>query len=322
MFGPQWRNLLSALAPSFGTDQHGRAREATFRLIVNLMRALIVLIAIWAIAAGFLQTGRLIQYIPRGFPGEEAAGFWARQINWLGPLLGVPVYTFKAFGVAMLIGLAAAMIGGLLGFLFGLPRMATEAATQTPAPSAAVTPAGVAGSPSPDVAAMPAGPPVTPFRQAASGSLALRGRGWQSSTNLAEIADWLTKIIVGVGLVEAKAIYDQLTKLSHGLGGLLFNGAAGSELIIPAVIIAAALLGFLYAYLYTLLVVAGLVAWTDAELINAGGSADHTTLLPPDIQGRKQAFSDYIQSLVTQPNRDLLDRIAGALEVTTSNDLL
>ncbi len=202
MINPQWRDLLSALAPRFGTDQHGRALESTFRLIQNLIRALVGLIAIWAIAAGFLQTGRLIAYIPRGFPGQGAAGFWADQANWLGPLLGVPIYALKSFGVAMLIGLAAAMIGGLLGFLFGLPRITAEPAAQSVAPSAAGTPAPAAATPSNEIAGAPTGPPVAAIPQTTV-TVSLRRHNWQTSTNLAEISDWLTKIIVGVGLVEA-----------------------------------------------------------------------------------------------------------------------
>lgn len=143
-------------------------------------------------------------------------------------------------------------------------------------------------------------------------------RGWQSSTNLTEISDWLTKIIVGVGLVEAKAIYDRLSQLSGSLGGMLFDGAAGSRLIIPAVIIAGALLGFLYAYLFTQLRVAQLVAHTDVELGNVGAALQP---LPPGVQDRKQAFSDYIQSLVAEQNRDVLDRIAEALGLERGGDL-
>ena len=65
---------------------------------------------------------------------------------------------------------------------------------------------------------------------------------------------------------------------------MLFEGAAGSLLVIPAVIITGALLGFLYAYLFTQLVVAEPLARTDVELSNAGAPpADQGTVLPPDI---------------------------------------
>jgi hypothetical protein len=318
-----WDRLLSAVGPSFGSDQHGRRLASTFGLLTNLLKILVALTAIWAIAAGFLQTGRLVSYIPGGFPGHGAAGYWADRANWLGPLLGVPVYTLKAFGVTMLVGLAAALFGGFLGFLFGVPRLSGETAPQ-PAPSA------TSGSGTPAPATPPAGISTPSFGAAApsgqpsaAGAAALRGRrGWQSSTNLTEISDWLTKIIVGVGLVEAKAIYDQLSRLSGSLGTMLFDGAAGSLVVIPAVIIAGTLLGFLYAYLFTQLVVAELVARTDAELSYAGApSPDQGTILPPDLQTRTQEFSNYIQGLVRQNDKAKLDQIAQALGTATDADI-
>ena len=143
----------------------------------------------------------------------------------------------------------------------------------------------------------------------------------QSSTNLTEISDWLTKIIVGVGLVEAKAIFERLSWLSQSLGGMLFDGAVGSQMVIPSVIIAGALVGFLYAYLFTQLVIAGLVARTDAALSVGGTSVTYQEIVPRAVQARKEAFSDYIQGLVAANEGAKLDQIAQALGVTTDPDL-
>jgi hypothetical protein len=319
-----WNLLLSALVPVSGTDQHGRDLEATFKLLTHLMKVLVTLTAIWAIAAGFLQTARFIKYIPRGFPGREAVGFWADRADWIGPLLAVPVYALKAFGVIMLLGLAAAMVGGFLGFLFALPRMlpgTTSAAPTVPGPEAPA-PTGQAAT----AAASAAGSAASSGQLPAAGAAAAfrSGRGWQSSTNLTEISDWLTKIIVGVGLVEAKRIYDQLSQLSRGLGTMLFDGAVGSLLVIPAVIVTSALLGFLYWYLFTQLLVAGLFARSDVELSNAGAPLQDggtVLVLSPEIQSRKVTFSDYIQDLVNNEDRNRLDEIARRLEVPTAADL-
>jgi hypothetical protein len=125
----------------------------------------------------------------------------------------------------------------------------------------------------------------------------------------------LTKIIVGVGLVEAKAIFERLSWLSQSLGGMLFDGAVGSRLVIPSVIIAGALVGFLYAYLFTQLVIAGLVARTDAAL-----SVTYQEIVPRALQDRKEAFSDYIQGLVETNEGAKLDQIA-VLGVTADSDL-
>jgi len=145
-------------------------------------------------------------------------------------------------------------------------------------------------------------------------------RAWQSSTNLTEISDWLTKIIVGIGLVEAKDIFVRLSQLSQGLGTMLFDGAVGSQLVIPSVIIVGALVGFLYAYLFTQLVIAGLVARADAEL---GGepSGDVQAIVPRAVQDRKEALSTYIQELVANNDSTTLDRIAQALGVAVDPDL-
>jgi len=76
-----------------------------------------------------------------------------------------------------------AAIGGLLGFLFGVPKLGAA----TPTESAA-----------------------------ANGGADSQSRGFfRGNTNLEEISDWLTKIIVGVGLVEAKDIYNGLGSLAE-----------------------------------------------------------------------------------------------------------
>ena len=65
-----------------------------------------------------------------------------------------------AFATALFIGSSSFLIGGLVGFLFGIPRA-------------------VQGSTAPTGAAQ-----------------------YQANTNLEQVSDWLTKIIVGVSLVE------------------------------------------------------------------------------------------------------------------------
>jgi hypothetical protein len=165
-----WDALLAGLRPDFGDNTHQRDLSLTFRLLVAVLKIMLVLIALWAIAAGVLQTGRLIKYIPQGFPGQ-GAGFWAQQTGWLAPVIGVPAYTLMAFGVTTLVGVAAGAIGGILGFLFALPRPPGEGAayagaagpgrTQAPAgasqPVANQSPQG-AGAPIPSGASKPGQP--------------------------------------------------------------------------------------------------------------------------------------------------------------------
>jgi len=139
MIGRFWVSFLSGLRPSFIIDDNARGLTLTFGVLAGLIKFLVALTLFWAMAAGVLQTGRLIAYMPKGFPGEGATGFWGKQADWLAPVVSVFVYALKAFGATMLIGLAAAMVGGLLGFLFGVPRPISEAAAPSTPPRSTVT---------------------------------------------------------------------------------------------------------------------------------------------------------------------------------------
>src|SRR4051812_27802494 len=78
--------------------------------------------------------------------------------------VGIIIYSWaeaswKVFACALFISLAAALVGALAGFVFGIPK---TVATGTPAATSAGT--------------------ASPY---------------QGNTNLEEISDWLTKILVG-----------------------------------------------------------------------------------------------------------------------------
>jgi hypothetical protein len=137
---------------------------------------------------------------------------WALTIS----LAGIGLYSWaerswSVFSLALLMGLAAALVGALAGFVFGVPKTVA-------APSAA------------------AGGTTT--------------NEYQSNTNLEEISDWLTKILVGAGLVELKGFGPALTAFSDRFRG--DHGALGSFgwVVAPAVVIANSVCGFLLSYLW------------------------------------------------------------------------
>jgi hypothetical protein len=113
-----------------------------------------------------------------------------------------------AFVVSVVIGSSAFLIGGLVGFLFGIPRT-------------------VQGS-----------TPPTGDTQ------------YQGNTNLEQVSDWLTKIIVGVSLVEIGRIIPALAKLAEILKAPL-GGQPSSPAFGLGVVIASALTGFFFFYLWT-----------------------------------------------------------------------
>jgi hypothetical protein len=141
--------------------------------------------------------------------------------------------------VGILIAGASAFIGGALGFLFGIPRTLQQAD----------------GSPESG----------GDQQNEKSGSSANR-IDYRVNTNLEQISDWLTKIIVGVGLTQITEIRNGLLSLtafaSKGLGS-----QGPEQVIVLALICYSTVLGFLFGYLWTRLFLAGALRVADQSAI-------------------------------------------------------
>jgi len=118
----------------------------------------------------------------------------------------------SVFGVGVLVAGGSFFLGALLGFLFGIPKMISQ----------------------------PAGGDNT----------ARTSQQYRANTNLEDISDWLTKIVIGVGLVELSAVpslLDMYAKMiAPALGGVPSSGA-----VAIAIFLFYSLVGFLIVYLAT-----------------------------------------------------------------------
>lgn len=124
---------------------------------------------------------------------------------------------------AFLWALAMLASGGLVGFLFGIPRVLQDS--------------------SPTVAVQ------TPNEQSSAASNP-RAYRMQVNTNLEQISDWLTKIIVGIGLIELRNVTGYLGRLSLFIAGGLGNPTQ-SQVLAIALVLYFSVLGFLGGYLMT-----------------------------------------------------------------------
>jgi hypothetical protein len=187
---------------------------------------------------------------------------------------------------ALLWGVACFSCGAVLGLVFGIPPLAktpAEASAPAPkavtapanaalaspaananaaeaspatAPAAASTPAAAAATPAPAEPASTAAGSATATAAGKTAQPAAPGSTYGVNTNLTDISDWLTKIIVGVGLVQLGKIRGLLRDASRFVSVGLASGVNGKQ---PADFAAIALgillyftaIGFLSSYLLT-----------------------------------------------------------------------
>jgi hypothetical protein len=152
---------------------------------------------------------------------------------------------------ALFLAGASMLIGVLLGFVFGIPRSLQQDGD---------------------------GKPVEP------GSAPAR---YRENTNLEQISDWLTKILIGISLTQFTQILDLIGKYATAFGPLFHatNGAAIAASIIVYFVVG----GFLFGYLWTRIFMAGELqkaqAVTQAELRNLEKQREQQADLDADALG-------------------------------------
>lgn len=149
----------------------------------------------------------------------------------------------QALPICLLVAGASLAMGILVGFLFGIPRAVQAVATKPAAAASAQLGAGQPGAVNV--------PPAPTQPGAANGGK--RAGGYSANTNLEQISDWLTKIIVGVGLVQLTVIPGKLRSLADYLATAFGNQAVPSALVMTIICyfgIFGFLLGYLWARIY------------------------------------------------------------------------
>lgn len=152
---------------------------------------------------------------------------------------------------------AAASVGGLTGFLFGIPRLLQR----------------MEGGRGGDVTAGQEAGHMT-FIDLRNG----HSRSVGGNSNLEEVSDWLTKIIVGLTLVHLADIKSHLLTLSVRLADATGAGSEHASLsgFMLCLILAGFVVGFLSIYLEARTRVAALIS--DTELMLDGGALNDTAI--------------------------------------------
>ncbi|WP_321917805.1 hypothetical protein [Paraburkholderia sp. J11-2] len=164
--------------------------------------------------------------------------------------VGVNSTVAGAVGAVVLWAIASLAVGGVTGFLFGIPRSGiflTRTSTK---------PASVAGGNAKSVAA-----DISAMSSQSS------DRSARPNTNLEEISDWLTKIIVGLGLVNLKAIGTRIHDIAANVAASLQQAPTAWDISVAmAMIVGFSIIGFLCGYLYTRLYLQGAMIRSDNNM--------------------------------------------------------
>ncbi|MEE7459686.1 hypothetical protein MPAR168_22710 [Methylorubrum populi] len=118
---------------------------------------------------------------------------------------------------------ASCLAGALAGFLFGIPRLLAQG-----------DPAG-----------------ASPASEPGSAGSRTQVRPLVGNSNLEEISDWITKILVGLGLVHASEAVSTVRGLAAYVATSGLRGSPASDLLVMGVGLSGLLIGFLYFYLQT-----------------------------------------------------------------------
>jgi hypothetical protein len=127
----------------------------------------------------------------------------------------------EVLAIGLLTAVAAFVVGALLGFLFGIPR--SIAAKQGTTADGAAT-------------------------EGTTGTAPSIERKFKANSNLEEISDWLTKILIGVGLVQIHQASGAIEDLSEGLAPGL--GSQGFTVAV-VLLVSFSVIGFICSYMFT-----------------------------------------------------------------------
>ncbi len=158
-----------------------------------------------------------------------ALGLLVGLIATLAYSIGAAEANWESLSVSAMIALAAAAAGGFFGLLFGVPR--------------------------------------TLQAEPGSASVGAQERSFAigANTNLEQISDWLTKIIVGVTLTQLGSIKNGASELFSSMAQV-FDGAAGASTFVGSIVIYFSILGFFGGWLYARLRLGAAMSAADAYL--------------------------------------------------------
>ena len=177
----------------------------------------------------------------------------------------------EVLAILLILAIAAIVIGFSTGFLFGIPRMSEETSEllkdMTERARSGKTPL----------------PPSLKYRV---------------NTNLEQVSDWLTKILVGIGLTQFNTFKDSLVTLSSTLTTTI-PGLQHAQPIIIGSIVCYSLMGFLEGYLLARLILPAVFAEADRGVQKRQTNFENLVNLELDFTSLKRREKALLKDIIT-----------------------
>jgi hypothetical protein len=191
----------------------------------------------WLSRFGSALKSSYLFFFGGGDKAERAGRAWKRAL-WAVLFLGgtIPLVFYAGsqpeplpvLGGGVLTALAAAIAGAFMGLIFGMPRATSRADSQS--------------------------------------QLGQASAGVRPNTNLEDVSDWLTKILVGVGLTQLSAITGEFGRLVDAARGAISSNPEPGT-VVGALILTYAGTGFLITYLFARTDLEAAVCAADASTV-------------------------------------------------------
>lgn len=127
---------------------------------------------------------------------------------------------------------------------------------------------------------------------------------YRPNTNLELVSDWLTKVLIGVGLVEIKQLGGVLNRLGMAVEVSLGGALVGTSVITQIVAVTFVVLGFLCGFLWTRISYGRLQTVVDRGiedyLRSALGESERKRVKVQEEKEKVQEEKEKVQSVITQ----------------------
>jgi hypothetical protein len=179
----------------------------------------------------------------------------------------------SGLGYSLAVAAAAMAFGTLMGFLFGIPKMLQGTGATATAP---------AGE----------GPGAT-----GGAALATAPGSVTDNTNLEQISDWLTKLLIGASLTQLGKIAELVETIAGALARDVLPGSRGAKPFFAAVVVFWSITGFFVGYLLTRRVLP--LMWHNAThwLFAYQMRTDTEQAFRARSQGRNATITDAVRNL-------------------------